>query len=322
MIIADSLGFLGIPGGPIKIDPELNLNLVHLTVAKPPQWGSDSMAEVRKEIRDFKSQLSASGRVYPFLEKGSELDGVTEFGGKTVAIFGLQHTPKDANPAELRTLGIKFVVLSYSGYLDDGTLTDKERNFILDCDKYGIGIDLSHTGSEKAKSILDFIKIAEVKIPAIASHTACYGQYPHKRNLVDTVLEQIAEQGGVVGINAISFFLAGKDKIVSINPMQSHLHRALCLCGVDNICIGSDIPYLNREICEWKEHFSLMKSKLDLKGKLGAVWPDYPVELNTANKEPVFTKMISSICDNKEKGQEIVSKILGANFYNFVKKNL
>ena len=316
MIISDSLGFLGVPGGPVVIDPELNLNLVHLTAAPP--W-ADTPEKVYEEIEKFKVDISKHERLQ-VLYSGSELDDIIS-ANKTAVVLGLQHVPEGTDPKLLKKLGIRIVIPSYEGWKNHAGLTNEGRMFITSCELFNICIDISHTSHEMARDILDFSKMAEIKIPVIASHTGRYKLHSIKRNLPDDILKQIAEQGGIVGIYAMSFFLSGKnDK--SLSPMTQHLNLAINLCGIDNVCIGSDIPYLCRNEEGWKEDFKKLQAKLDPDGKMGSSWPDYPKELNCVDKASVLENMISNIVMSTPEGQRVTEKVVGKNFYNFVKENL
>lgn len=311
-MFTDSSGFLGIPGGPIIVDPKLNLDLVHLT-ASPP-W-ADTMEKVETEIRKFREEIEKQEKLR-ILSCGNNLYNTPE--DKTAVVLGLQHMPEDANPKLLRELGIRIIIPSYEGWKNNVGLTDEGRRFIINCDELGICIDVSHTNHENAKDILNFSKMIDVKIPVIASHTGCNSVYEHERNLPDDVLKQIAEQGGIVGIYAICFFLDENDK--SLNPMFRHLTKAINVCGSDSVCIGSDIPYLCRDEKEWKKSAKKLQARVKPDKKTSSGWPDYPKELNSVDKAVViktgFTRNFLSITP------DILGKILGLNFYRFVKENL
>jgi microsomal dipeptidase-like Zn-dependent dipeptidase len=312
-IVTDSLGFLGIPGGSIVVDPNLNLDLVHLTAAPP--W-ADTMKKVVIEIRKFRDEIKKQDKLR-ILSCGNDLcdtpDGVTD------VVLGLQHLPKDVDVKLLRELGIRIVIPSYVGWKTDSGLTNGGRELIMECNDNGICIDTSHTGHKTAKEILDFAKMAEIKIPVIASHTGCNSVYKNGRNLPNNVLKQIAEQGGIVGIYAMSFFLDKNSK--SIDPIGHHLLYALHLCGTDSVCFGGDIPYLNRDEEEWQESFKKLQKMLDPDGKMGSSWPEYPKDLNCVDRTSVL-KDILSVVTTGVKGPEIIEKVIGKNFYRFVKENL
>lgn len=314
-MFTDSLGFLGIPGGPIIVDPNLNLDLVHMTAAPP--W-ADTPEKVYEEIVEFRKKIEKQNKL-KILFSGDMLDDIVSE-GKTAIVLGLQHVPKDTDPKLLKKLGIRIVIPSYEGWKDNIGLTNEGVRFLIDCDEFGICIDISHTNHKTAKNILDFAKDMEIRIPMIASHTGLYERYSIKRNLPDKLLRQIANQGGIIGIYAMSFFLAKNDK--SLNPMTIHLHFTIDSCGIDNVCIGSDIPYLHRDEEAWKEDFRKLQAKLDPDGKMSSSWPDYPKELNCVDKVSVLRDMMSNIVMDTDKGQEITKKVLGLNFYRFVKENL
>lgn len=312
-ITTDLMGFLGIPGGSIIVDLGLNLDLVHMTAAPP--W-ADTPEKVYEEVRKFTDEIEKHDKL-EILLSGENLDNIISK-NKTAVVLGLQHVPKDACMASLRGFGISIVIPSYKSWKNHAGLTDEGRQFMINCDELGICIDISHTNHETAKDILDFAKAMEIKIPVIASHTGCYSIYPIERNLPDEVLKQIADQGGIVGIYAMSFFLEKNDK--SLDPMFRHIVKAMDICGSDNVCIGSDIAYLERDEEEWKDDFKKLQAMLDSDGKMGSSWPDYPKELNCIDKEYVLAKKF--FADYRFLSEDIPGKLFGKNFWNFAKRYL
>ena len=81
-------------------------------------------------------------------------------------------------------------------------LTRFGRRVIEKCNELGIMIDVSHSGEQ---TVRDIIEITED--PVIASHSSVWRIAPHFRNLKDYQLKAIAEGGGVVFVNFYSGFL-------------------------------------------------------------------------------------------------------------------
>lgn len=291
----------------------MNLDLVHLTACPP--W-ANTMEKVADEIKKLKADIAKHERLH-ILKSGKELDNVIS-DGKTAVILGLQHLPEDANVRWLRELGIRITTLSFDGWKNQRRLSDVRKQFIKDCGVNGIIVDLSHSNHHTARDVVELIGAFSVETSPsiIASHTSCFNVYPHRRNLTSSILSDIAHLGGIVGISAVSFFLNERDN--SLKPFFEHLKEMIDVCGNDRVCIGSDMPYVRRKIGEWRKSAETLQSKLDTDGTMGARFPDFPLELNCADKASVIKREMEEL----HYDSITISNIIGNNFYNFVKENL
>lgn len=113
---------------------------------------------------------------------------------------------------------------------EDTGLTDFGKEIILEMNRLGIIIDVSHLSP---KSFWGVCKITKKAI--CASHSNSKSVKNHVRNLTDEQFLAIAKTGGVVGINFYPPFL-GDD----ISDIVRHTDKFLALGGEDNIGLGSD----------------------------------------------------------------------------------
>lgn len=74
-------------------------------------------------------------------------------------------------------------------------------------DGKNIAVDFSHTSNELAADILHFMDDNGLNIPVLASHSNFRAIREHKRNLTDPLAQQIAQRGGIVGINFVRDFI-------------------------------------------------------------------------------------------------------------------
>lgn len=81
-------------------------------------------------------------------------------------------------------------------------LNDFGRGVIHEMNRLGMIVDVSHTSDQAVRDVL-----ATSEDPIIASHSCCKALNDHPRNLSDDLLEEIADAGGVIGINFYSGFL-------------------------------------------------------------------------------------------------------------------
>lgn len=83
----------------------------------------------------------------------------------------------------------------------DQAITDKGVQALFLMEKLGIFVDSSHLSREAAWLLPSFTKKAFA-----ATHSNSAALVPHRRNLTDGEIEQIAKRGGVIGVNACRKF--------------------------------------------------------------------------------------------------------------------
>ena len=83
-----------------------------------------------------------------------------------------------------------------------GGLTDHGREVVLEMNRLGILVDVSHTSDRTVADAL-----AASKAPVFASHSSCRALANMPRNLTDDQIRAIAKGGGVVMVNFSSLFL-------------------------------------------------------------------------------------------------------------------
>lgn len=110
---------------------------------------------------------------------------------------------------ELYRLGFRISTLGWNeqnplvgSHVTGGGLTDLGREFVRECQRLGILVDVSHISDE---GFWDIIKITQS--PVIASHSNSRSVCPVSRNLTDDMYRAICETGGTAGINLYTGFL-------------------------------------------------------------------------------------------------------------------
>ena len=321
---ADLLGFLGYQGK----EPDFTvsglehlsltgLSLIHCTTAPP------YARTVKETIENHKKFIGALER-YPHYFKLvlSRRDIDNE---RLKIICGLQHCPVGPenldDVSKLQEAGIRVMQMTFGGATpfcggmsDKIGLTDAGHRLLEKIAEEKIILDLSHAGSAAA---VDVVHKAQRDIRLMISHTGCRTIYKHPRNLPDEVLKAVANAGGVIGIYSVTFFLHQKNN--SIKPMMDHIRHLIKVAGEDAVAIGSDglvAGYPN--IRDWITHFDWMKEKLDPDGKLGARWPDQPLELSHYDRFSVVEAELRS----RGIKERIIEKILGKNAFRFFREAL
>ena len=154
--------------------------------------------------------------------------------------------------------GIRYITLTHSksNHISDssydenkqwGGLSEFGKNLITEMKNVGIIIDISHVSDA---AFLQAIDISNT--PVIASHSSLRHFTPGwERNVSDSMLEALANKGGVLQINFGTAFLTDvNDKSNSYDPstyihagvtdVADHIDRTVALVGVEHVGIGSD----------------------------------------------------------------------------------
>ena len=141
----------------------------------------------------------------------------------------------------LRRLGVAYMTLTHNQnvpWADAATdvpavggLTDFGREVVLEMNRIGMLVDISHVAPATMHAALDVSRA-----PVIFSHSSCRALTDHVRDVPDAVLERLAGNGGIVMITFVPDFVsqacadhsAAEDaKRHELGPGQGHhLHRA------------------------------------------------------------------------------------------------
>jgi membrane dipeptidase len=75
----------------------------------------------------------------------------------------------------------------------DGGLSEIGKSAVLEMNRLGMMIDLSHVSHKTMRDVLDI-----TKSPVMFSHSACYAMANNYRNVPDDVLARLRDNGGVI----------------------------------------------------------------------------------------------------------------------------
>lgn len=98
----------------------------------------------------------------------------------------------------------------------------------------GMIVDVSHASDGTFRDILDC-----AGGPVVASHSNCRALCDHPRNLTDKMIRQLAEAGGVAGLNFYGAFLADRPES-RLEDMTAHVKHMIQVGGSEFPAIGSD----------------------------------------------------------------------------------
>lgn len=111
-------------------------------------------------------------------------------------------------------------------------LTRAGKDAVCELNNNNIIIDVSHLSDGGIKDVL-----ALSKAPIVASHSNCAAVHNVSRNLTDMQIKQIADRGGVIGLNFCRDFIGGESVF---EGLYNHLIRLIKVGGEDVPALGSD----------------------------------------------------------------------------------
>jgi membrane dipeptidase len=202
--------------------------------------------------------------------------------GKIAALIGIEggHAIEDS-PRLLRDfydLGVRYMTLTHTntnGWADSsgdlnnpavmrhGGLNDLGRSIVLEMNRLGMMVDISHVDDKTFWSALEVSKA-----PLIASHSSCRALSNVPRNMTDEMIAALAKKGGVVQINFECGFLneatakaetalekklgkydgaafknafaSGEIPSATLADVVAHIDHAVKIGGIDSVGLGSD----------------------------------------------------------------------------------
>ena len=135
----------------------------------------------------------------------------------------------------ISTLGWNEKNILAGSHVTGGGLTDAGREYVRECQRLGILVDVSHISDE---AFWDIMEITEA--PIVASHSNLRSVCGHSRNLTDDMYRAIAQTGGTAGINLCAPFI--KEEGADLDATCDHIFRMLELVpDGKHISLGGDL---------------------------------------------------------------------------------
>jgi membrane dipeptidase len=217
--------------------------------------------------------------------------------GKIAALMGIEggHAIEDSLPTlrEFYRLGVRYMTLTWNNtnnWADAGRgekkhngLSDFGKEVVLEMNRLGMMVDVSHVSDKTMSDALDVSKA-----PIIASHSSARALSNVPRNIPDDLLKKIGEKGGVIQVNFYTGFVDAatvgpqseardarlkaeqdainekykddperrgeeSDKLEAANPLPplpiskliDHIDHIVKVAGIDHVGIGADFDGAN-----------------------------------------------------------------------------
>jgi len=301
-----------------EINREAGLDAVHVTVVYHEDY-DEFLTRISEWDELFKknSDLIFLGKDFKDIEKAKSEN-------KTAIFFGFQNCSPIEDDLKLvekvHELGCRFMQLTYNNQsllatgcyesIDSG-VTNFGKEVIKEMNRVGIVIDMSHSAE---KSTLDAIELSEK--PIAITHANPFFWHSAKRNKSDTLLKNLSESGGMLGLSLYAHHLKDSSNCKLENFCEM-VAKTADLIGVKNIGIGSDLC-LNQpdSVVEWMRNGTWTKAKNYGEGSKDK--PGFPQQPNWFVDARGFSSLEKGL---KNIGFNIdeVNGILGNNWFNFYK---
>ncbi|XP_043099136.1 dipeptidase 1 [Puntigrus tetrazona] len=172
---------------------------------------------------------------------------------KTASLIGVEGGHSiDSSLGTLRTmyqLGVRYLTITHScntpwadnWLVDTGSepeehngLSEFGKQVILEMNRIGMLIDLSHVSEKVMNQVLDISKA-----PVIFSHSSAYSICKHKRNVPDDVLRRVKEKEGIVMVNFFNDYVTCSVN-ANISDVADHFDHIKKVAGSSIIGFGGD----------------------------------------------------------------------------------
>ncbi len=209
---------------------------IDTALQSPPLHQCIAMIDAYQRILDTHAELTPLTREF-IPESGKIATVLSVEGGEAV----------DGSLAVLRVLyrlGVRAMTLTWNennelsgaamGRGNKG-LSAVGRDIIDEMCKLGMAIDVSHLSDRGIEQVL-----SRATRPVFASHSNARSVHDHPRSLSDSLIREIARQGGTVGVNFYYQQLT-KNPEACIDDIVRHICRVAEIGGVGCCAIGSDL---------------------------------------------------------------------------------
>jgi membrane dipeptidase len=306
-------------GGSAKKAME-SIDLIHRIVEKHPKdlVFSDSVAGIRQAKKDGKIAILIGIEGGHAIE--DSLGALSSFYRLGVRYMTLTHT----NTNNWADSSGNFFRPGFDPkmYAVHGGLNDFGREVVLEMNRLGMLVDVSHVSVETMADVL-----AVSKAPVFASHSSCRALSNIPRNMTDEQIRAVAAGGGVVMVNVSTLFLDQKSVDAYLAGRAALMPQAAAIrerLKDDPKAAEAEVRKLLRKAeypdADWTKAADHIERVLKLGGPhaagLGTDFDgieDPPAGLEDVSKLPKLTEELL----RRGHSEDVVRGVLGENFLRF-----
>ena len=186
------------------------------------------------------------------------------------------------------------------------------QEVIVEMNRLGMVVDLSHAGE---KTMIDAIKYS--KKPVAISHANPKFFHNAKRNVSDSVLSALKDNEGLIGLSLYPFHLKDHSNC-NIADFCDMIFKLKEQIGIDKIGIGSDLcSKWSKDVLVWMRNGKWTKNEDFGESKNNN--PDWPILPSWFQKASDLHNIADKLLEKKMSSED-ANKIMGENWFNFIKR--
>jgi membrane dipeptidase len=219
-------------------------------------------------MEEFRDDLAFAGN-------GSDIQAIQKEGRLACLLTIEGGEALEGTLANLRMfyrLGVRLLTLTWNHRNDlasgqaegsgGGGLSLFGQEVVAEMNRLGMLIDVSHLNEP---GFWDVIRLSQS--PILASHSNAKALCDHPRNLTDEQIRAVADNGGVIGVNFCTHFLA-KERQATIHDVVEQIEYLAKLGGIDCVALGSDFDGIERTPCGL-DHYGKISEVADILAERG-----------------------------------------------------
>jgi membrane dipeptidase len=195
---------------------------------------------------------------------------------------------------------LRRVPKAHAGLSDFGIAVVERMNAL------GIVVDLSHCGEATSRDGIRFSKR-----PPAFTHTMCKAIYDHVRAKPDDQIRAIADQGGMIGIATLGYFI-GPTADTNFDDYLRHVDHAVKVAGIDHVGLASDYSIRGIEATQTRENWYVPRLT-SFAPEYRVRWPPWITELDPPER---FRNIAHGLAKRGYRTAHI-EKIVGGNWVRY-----
>lgn len=217
--------------------------------SRPAERSIEIVKSIRQEMEDAKDILNIV-RSFDDFKVGTEsgkinvvngMEGLSQI-GEDIDLINYFYDELDVRHAMLTWNEENALATGWPNDVNRG-LTAAGKQAVRRIQELGMVMDVSHLND---KSFWDVMSQAQA--PVIASHSNARAVCPAMRNLTDDMIREIANTGGLLGMNSLREFIDANPDRQNVARLADHVVHIAELVGTEYIGLGYDFDdYLGEE---------------------------------------------------------------------------